>query len=337
MPLSPREKEKQKESLKTHLLKTAHGIKIVNKMMKVSGQRIRLDLADRSIDAVYYPALDDNGAKIKEKAPLIAGFHGGGFLFGGCALDDLMWVAVTKALHCNVVSVGYRQSPKHRWKDTLQDAADSVNYLNLHAGDFSSFPDSISVMGQSAGANLAAAVALKFNLDRMHMSPGEEFDNITLGDFPMAQIQNCILLYPLLDCATDPDSKSPGSLSGPVCHIFNELHCSDGNEKNPLVSPSFVSKSMLRGLPNTIIVYSENDNLRQEAIKYAKMLKEAGIPVAKMLAENMPHGYFESGFKTPTAFEMQFLGENGQELAESGKLFESAAKTLIFIKENLKI
>ena len=34
---------------------------------------------------------------------------------------------------------------------------------------------------------------------------------------------------------------------------------------------------MLEGLPNTILVTCENDNLRHEALKYAKMLKDAHV------------------------------------------------------------
>ena len=337
MELTEREKRKLLDAVKAEMIKQAHGILIADKMIKVSGTRIKLPLEGRDLDAVYYPALNDDGSIVTELCPLIVGYHGGGFLFGGCAVNDAMWVAVNKNLRCNVVSVGYRQSPDHDWHDTLKDAADAAMYLQKHADEYSSFSDRIYLMGQSAGANLAAAVCLKYNLMRLGLTPGDGFDDITLDSVDAPVIQNCIMLYPLLDGATSSDEKGPGSLAGPACAVFNELHCNDGNEKNPLVSPAFVSAEMLPGLPNTIIVYCENDNLRPEAMKYAKMLQDAGVPVAEMLAEGMPHAYFESGFKTPTSFEMEFLGENAQELVDSGALHEWSMKTLEFIKENLSI
>ena len=337
MELTEREKRKLLDAVKAEMIKQAHGILIADKMIKVSGKRIKLPLKERELDAVYYPALNEDGSIVKERCPLIVGYHGGGFLFGGCAVNDAMWVAVNKSLRCNVVSVGYRQSPDHDWHDTLKDAADSAFYLQQHADDYSSFTDRIYLMGQSAGANLAAAVCLKYNLMRLGLTPGDGFDDITLDSEEAPVIQNCIMLYPLLDGATSSDEKGPGSLAGPACAVFNELHCSDGNERNPLVSPAFVSAEMLPGLPNTIIIYCENDNLRPEAMKYAKMLQAAGVPAAEMLAEGMPHAYFESGFKTPTSFEMEFLGENAQELVDSGALHEWSMKTLEFIKENLSI
>ncbi|MBR5931259.1 MAG: alpha/beta hydrolase fold domain-containing protein [Lachnospiraceae bacterium] len=337
MELSERQKKKLMEAMKAEMIKQAHGILIADKMIKVSGKRIKLPLEGRELDAVYYPAFKEDGSVESELCPLIVGFHGGGFLFGGCAVNDAMWVAVTKSLHCNVVSVGYRQSPEYDWHVCLKDSADAALYLQKHAEEFFSLPGFIYLMGQSAGANLAAAVCLKYNLDRLHLSPGEGFDDITLDSEEAPHILNCIMLYPQLDGATPPDEKGSGTLAGPVCTIFNELHCNDGNEKNPLVSPTYATSEMLPGLPNTIIVYSENDNLRTEAMNYAKMLREADVPVSEMLAEGMPHGYFESGFKIPTSFEMEFLGENAQELVDSGALHEWSVKTLEFIKENLSI
>ena len=65
------------------------------------------------------------------------------------------------------------------------------------------------------------------------------------------------------------------------------------------------------------------------------MLQEAGVSISHMQADGMPHAYFESGFKTPTDFEKQFLGENADELVSSGALHEWSVKTLDFIKENL--
>ena len=70
-------------------------------------------------------------------------------------------------------------------------------------------------------------------------------------------------------------------------------------------------------------------------MKYAKMLKEAGVSVSAMMAEGMPHAYFESGFKKPTDFEKQFLGENADELVESGALHDWSVRTLRFIRDNL--
>lgn len=302
---------------KEEMVKNAHGMSAANKMVPVSGTRHKLPLEGREIEIVLYPALNDDGSVMEGKQPLIVGFHGGGFVFGGCALDDDMWVAVTKTLHVNVASVGYRMSPDHKWRETFLDSYETLLYLADHAEEFGFDAEHISVMGQSAGGNLAAAVSLYANLQQS------------------IQLDNVVLVYPFLDVYTDPDSKGAGSLVGPMTYGMNELHCDYEETLNPLVSPVFAEEWMVKGLPNTIFDYSEDDNLRFEGMKYAKKLKDAGVPVSENLSEGMPHGFFESGFKTPTEFEMNnLLGEKGPQIVADGSLAAQSQAALDFIAEH---
>ena len=281
-----------------------------NKLVTVSGTRHILPLEGREIDIVYYPSKTEN-------QPLIVGYHGGGFVMGGCALDDAMWKTVTEELDVNVASIGYRMAPEFKWKPTLDDAYDSVVYLYQHADEFGFDPEHISVMGASAGGNLAAAVSLLVNRDK-----------------PL-KLDNVILIYPFLDVHSDPNEKGPGSLIGPTCYAMNQMHCDYEDTLNPLVSPVYAPQEMLTGLPNTIVNYSENDNLKHEAMRYVEHLKEAGVTVHTSLAKGMPHAYFESGFKKPTEFEIQnLLGEDGPQIVADGSLFARAHECLDFIKEN---
>lgn len=302
---------------KEEMVKNAHGMSAANKMVPVSGTRHKLPLEGREIEIVLYPALNDDGSVMEGKQPLIVGFHGGGFVFGGCALDDDMWVAVTKTLHVNVASVGYRMSPDHKWRETFLDSYEALLYLADHAEEVGFDAEHISVMGQSAGGNLAAAVSLYANLQQS------------------IQLDNVVLVYPFLDVYTDPDSKGAGSLVGPMTYGMNELHCDYEETLNPLVSPVFAEEWMVKGLPNTIFDYSEDDNLRFEGMKYAKKLKDAGVPVSENLSEGMPHGFFESGFKTPTEFEMNnLLGEKGPQIVADGSLAAQSQAALDFIAEH---
>ncbi len=308
--MEEREFKKLYDFAKADMIKQSHGVAAANKMVKVDAKRISLPLEGREVEIVYYEAKSSN-------APLFVGYHGGGFLFGGCALDNNMWLAVRDALDVNIASVGYRMSPDYMWEETLADSYEALVYLYEHASEFNFNKEHISVMGQSAGGNLAAAVALKCNQEKS------------------VKLDNQILIYPFLDVYTDPDEKGSGSFSGIGCYVMNDLHCNHEEAKNPFVSPVYASKEMLVGLPNAIMAFSEEDNLKFEGMRYATMLKEAGVKVSEKLFEGMPHAYFESGFKKPTKFEIQFLGEHAQEIIDNGSLFTSAKNTLDFIKENL--
>ncbi len=302
---------------KEEMAKQGHGISAANKLVGVSGTRYKLPLSGREVEIVLYPPLDQDGNRLEGKYPLIVGYHGGGFVFGGCALDDEMWKAVTQGLSVYVASVDYRKSPAYKWKETLDDAFDAAVYLSKHADEFGFDGKHISVMGQSAGGNLSAAVGLRVNTEKA------------------MKLDNIILIYPFLDVHTDPNSKGPGSLVGPACYAMNEMHCDYEETLNPLVSPVYAGEDMLKGLPNVIIDYSEDDNLKFEGMKFAENLKKAGVTVHENLSEGMPHGFFECGFKIPTEIEINLmLGENARVLIETGAIHEKAVECINFIKEN---
>ena len=310
--MTQEEINKEVAKLLPGILENVEKARKVNQTIPISGQRYTLPLSGRDIDIAYYPAANKN-------APLLIGAHGGGFLFGGSAMDDDLWVNVVKSLQVNVASVNYRQSPEVMDEECLNDVYDSVLYLRSHAPEFGFDPEHISVFGCSAGGNLAAALCLKA---------------VRTKEF---SLDNQILLYPFLDGHTDPDSKGEGSFSGILPHIMNKLHFSPDRSDDPVLSPIFATADMLHGLPNTIVAYCEHDNLRPEAERYCRMLKDAGVPVSEFFAENMPHGYIENGFKDHlTVMEMEVLGEHAQELLDSGELRRMSDKTLAFIRDHMQ-
>lgn len=327
------------DDLRSAMLNDARKIRIANKIVRVSGNRISLPLEGRNIDIVFYPAPKKDGTTTDKKSPLLIGIHGGCFLFGGAALDDAMWTEVSKTLGVSIASIDYRLCPDYKWDDSLKDCLESLIYLYNHSEEFGIDPEHISLMGQSAGASLAESTALTVNLAKNNIRPDERFDDLGIAYEKLnpINIDNVILLYPMLDHVTEPDKKGRGTYEGPICYISNELHCNDDNIYNPLVSPVLATKEMLKGHAHTIILQAEYDNLRQEAIKYGRMLRDANVKVEEYYAEGMPHGFFECGFKKPTGFELQFLGDNGPELAQSGRLNEEAVAALSFIKHNYNL
>lgn len=297
------------EKVKEQVLGEAAMMRMINQRIPVTGERMDLSVKDRKINIVLYRVQ-------KENAPLVLGFHGGGFLFGGNAMNDAQWSAVRDRLECNVASVEYRKSPDYGWREALEDAYDAAVYLKEHAGNFSFDPEHISVMGCSAGACLAATLCIY----------AKKKGGILF--------RNQILMYPFLDAATDPDSKGEGSLEGPVMYIFNDLHCTPEEAVLPEVSPVFAKKEELEGLPHAIFCMADHDNLKQEGYHYAEMLKNAGVSTAVTECKGMPHGFFESGFGEISKEEMNFLGDNVKALIRSGEIARVSAAALEFVAEN---
>ncbi|MCI8281256.1 MAG: alpha/beta hydrolase [Lachnospiraceae bacterium] len=303
-------REEGYQQLKHQVIEEAKEMRRINRVIPVTGKRYDLDVGDRKINVVFYPASRKN-------APLLLGFHGGGFLFGGNAMDDVMWSAIRDRLDMNVASVEYRKSPEYQYRAALDDAYDAAVYLYHHADAFGFDRERMSVMGCSAGACLAATLCIY----------AKQKGGVTF--------EHQVLLYPFLDAATNPDEKGKGSLTGPVMHIFNELHCRPEEAKDAVVSPVYASGKEVAGLPHGILVMADMDNLKQEGFRYAGMLEQAGVKTDVMLSSGMPHGFFELGFDDRKEGEMAFLPEEEKELIRSGEIARAAGEALEFVAERL--
>lgn len=295
------------DAIKAQVTEEVKGARQANKVIPVSGTRHTLHLGGRDIDMVYYPASKTN-------LPLLLCFHGGGFLFGGCALDDSVWNAMRNQLDVNIASIDYRKTPEYMFPAPVEDAYDSAVYLKAHAGEFGFDPDHISVCGNSAGANIAAAVCLM----------AKERGGISF-DYQ-------ILNYPEVDFATDPAEKGSGGVDLPLMYVFNELYVKPADVKDICCSPIFATKEQLAGLPAAIVYTADVDSLKAEGLKYAQQLKDAGVTVYCGTAQGMPHGYFEYGFGT--TMSQDFLPDAIKTQIADGSIAKAAQEALDFINEH---
>lgn len=63
------------------------------------------------------------------------------------------------------------------------------------------------------------------------------------------------------------------------------------------------------------------------------MLRNAGVEVYDMLAEGMPHGFFESGFGENAEQGQDFLGEEVVRMIKDGTIAKKSEESLAFIKK----
>lgn len=294
------------DHIKEEFSKQGRMMRQINKMVPIQGERRVIPLADRNIDVAYYSVK-------KEHAPLLIGLHGGGFVFGGSALDDDMWVAIRDALDVNVVSIEYRKCPDYRWPAPVDDVYECACYLKEHADEYGFDPEEMSVIGFSAGANLAATACLKAK------QMGVELYRYQL------------LIYPFLDMVTPPNEKGDEGCFEPEGLIaFNELYTEPEDRSNILASPVFATKEELEGLPEAVIVLAQKDELQHEGRKYAQMLEEAGVKVTQTLIKDMPHAYFENGYIKDT--KGRELNDWTLKCLADGTMQQACADTLAFVK-----
>ncbi|MFE1646079.1 alpha/beta hydrolase [Microbacterium sp. P01] len=204
--------------------------------------------------------------------PLVVFFHGGGFVFGDLRGGDWMCGTVAKRLDAIVVSVRYRLAPRHPFPAAVDDCYAGLVWAAEYAADLGADPSRVGVMGESAGGNLAAVIAL------------------AARDRGGPMIAHQALLYPATG-AGDTESRRANAdgfiLTAADMKRFGELY--GGDEDDWRVSP--IRAVSLAGLPPAVVVVAGHDPLHDDGIRYAEKLREAGVPVDLIDYPAMPHGF----------------------------------------------
>jgi acetyl esterase len=208
--------------------------------------------------------------------PLLVYFHGGGWVVGSVETVDASCRSLANLAGCIVVSADYRLAPEHKFSAAPDDCYAATRWAALQAASFHGDPKRIAVGGESAGSNLAAAVAL------MALERGA----------PSLCLQ--LLMYPVLDYSSDTASYKENAegyflTRDMMMWFWRQYLNSDADGQNPLASP--LRAKYLRGVAPAAIYTAEFDPLRDEGAAYAARLREAGVPVEYKCHEGLIHGF----------------------------------------------
>lgn len=211
----------------------------------------------------------------KPNSPLLIDVHGGGFVSGHHYSDDSLCSYLNKKLDINVASIEYRYAPKVEYPFATYDCLDAL--IGLCKDKSLNFNrDNIFLMGHSAGANITAGLCI--------LLEGQ------------INIRGQILNYPFLDAHIDPSNRTQYRFSIPPFNmkILNKKYYPDKDtRKEPLASPVYMTKSQSRSIPDSLIITCSMDSLREDALKYADILKKAGTFVEHIEYEEGVHGFIE--------------------------------------------
>ena len=92
--------------------------------------------------------------------PALLFFHGGGWVTGNIDSYDKVCTNMAKITRHTVISVDYRLAPEYKFPAAPEDCYQVARELFLHSDLFGIKPEQITLIGDSAGGNLAAVVSL---------------------------------------------------------------------------------------------------------------------------------------------------------------------------------
>jgi acetyl esterase len=209
--------------------------------------------------------------------PVLVYIHGGGMVIGTLDTSDGSCRHLCDKVGCVVVSVDYRLAPEHTFPAAPEDCYAVTKWVAENSSEIAADPSRIAVGGESAGGNLAAAVAL-MTRDR---------------GGPTVLLQ--VLLYPMtsddFDSASYHENAEGYSLTRTTMMWYWDQYLgSKADVTNPYAIPA--SSTNLKGVAPAIVLTAEFDPLRDEGEAYAKQLSAAGVNTTCTRYDGVIHGFF---------------------------------------------
>jgi acetyl esterase len=238
----------------------------------------------RDLDAPVPMRLYDARAE-REPGPLLLFIHGGGWVIGDLDTHEPFCIHVAIELDLPVVAVDYRLAPEHPFPAPFDDSLAAARWVASNGDEFGRRATSMFLAGDSAGGNLAAAIAA------------------ALRDEPAGvPVAGQWLIYPAADPTTHYPSYDQFNegflLTKASMDWFEESYAGPRGDRR--YSPLLAG---VDGLPPTFVLTAGLDPIRDQGRAYAARCAEAGIETIFWEAPGTIHGFINLRKVLPSANE----------------------------------
>lgn len=241
---------------------------------------------------IYRPTENPN-------APAIVFFHGGGWVLSTLDIFDSSLSRLANQSGATIISVFYQKAPEHPFPIPFDDCYESLLWVLANAEELKIDPTKVGVMGDSAGGNLASAVALKARDNGVKLA-----------------LQ--VLIYPCnernFETQSYIDYATGYLLTTQGMKWFWEQYVQNpADNTNPYAAP--MHAKTFKDLAPAVIVTAQYDPLLADSEKYAKLLQADGVPVVYKQFDGMIHGFFVMMAITKVAAEsIDFIAQEIKKL-----------------------
>jgi acetyl esterase/lipase len=208
--------------------------------------------------------LYSSAAKGGPARPVLAYFHGGGWVQGDLETHHGLCARLAERSGAIVVAIDYRLAPEHKFPAAVDDCLAAYRWLRAHAAELGGDGRRVGVAGDSAGGNLSAVVC------QLAAAAGEN-------------VPDCqVLIYPGLDFALDTPSHrelEEGHVipRERILWYMAQYLRSDADRLDSRASP--IRAKSLAGQPPAMVITAGFDPLRDEGHVYADRLRAVGVDV----------------------------------------------------------
>ena len=221
--------------------------------------------------------------------PCVLHIHGGAMvILRGASAAYVRFREELAATGVVVIGVEYRNGAgvlgNHPFPAGLNDCTSALSWIHSHRDQFG--VTTITIAGESGGANLALATTLKAKQDRqLHMIDGVyAMVPYISGAYGWSEADRARELPSLIE-------NDGYLLSCALADIMMSVYDPDGSRsRDPLCWPYHASPADLAGLPPHVISVNELDMLRDEGLAYYRKLLHAGVSATGRTVLGVCHG-----------------------------------------------
>lgn len=240
------------------------GIEVSDKEITADGLKVKL--------TIVKPA----GAK--GALPAFMFFHGGGWVIGDFPTHKRFIRDLVVNSGAAAVYVDYSRSPEARYPVAVNESYAATKWVAENGSEINIDGKRLAVVGNSAGGNIAAAVAL------------------TAKNKKGPELKLQVLFWPVADANFETESYNKFAkdrfLTKNMMIWFWDNYIKNPEQRNEIyASPLKASTADLNGLPPALVQTAENDVLRDEGEAYARKMNEAGVAVSLVRCQGMIHDY----------------------------------------------
>ncbi len=210
-----------------------------------------------------------------ERLPVLLYFHGGGFVVNSVDTHDRLLRLLARHSGAVVCAVRYSLAPERRFPHQHGEALAALRWVGAAGRAHGIDPERIAVGGDSAGANLALGLALAAR------APGET--PVAFG----------LLFYGMF--AHDFDTLSHRrfgdgryGLTTARMRWYWRQYLGAASPDDPRAAPLLAD---LRGLPPLLLLAADLDCLRDDTLRLAERLAEAGVAHRLAVYDGLPHSF----------------------------------------------
>lgn len=213
-----------------------------------------------------------------EPTPVVLFLHGLGWALGDATAYGRLLREFAVGTDAAVVFVDYARAPLARYPVAVEQCYAVARWIHARGREMGLDGHRIAVVGDSAGANLAAALTL------------------------LAQRRGSVrLVHQVLLCpVTDADFDTPSYrefaegyfLRREDMRRFWDAYLPDvSRRREATAAPLRAALGQLADLPPALVITAEADVLRDEGEAYAARLRAAGVPVVATRYQGVVHGF----------------------------------------------